>query len=417
MKTSMTCRLCSVVMLALATLSIAAQSPVRPPTFQVDPSWPTIPNDWVLGEVSSISVDSRDHIWVLHRPRSIPEAQRAKAAPPVLEFDTSGKLLASWGGNGDGFDWPEREHGIFVDAKNFVWISGNGGWPKPSGPGSGDDMILKFTEAGKLVLQIGKRGQSTGNNDTANVHQPADVFVHAETNELYVADGYGNQRVAVFDSNSGKFKRMWSAFGNAPPAAMAPNPPTPQPNQGGPDGPAQFGLVHAVKVSRDGVVYVADRTNNRIQTFTTAGKFLRQARLAQQGTVVPVPAGFAFSPDRAQQFLYVVDSGPMQVAIFDRETMTQIGTVGMRGSEAGRLRHRPSHGRRLEGQPLYGGDRHQPARTAICPEVGAKRASPLQLSSDRMPPRIHNGWREAGALSHHQQTRRWWNGRGVSGPR
>ena len=94
--------------------------------------WPSIPNDWVLGEVSSISVDSRDHIWVLHRPRSIPEAQRAKAAPPVLEFDTSGKLLSSWGGPGEGYDWPEREHGIFVDAKNFMWISGNGGWPKPT---------------------------------------------------------------------------------------------------------------------------------------------------------------------------------------------------------------------------------------------------------------------------------------------
>jgi len=169
----------------------------------------------------------------------------------------------------------------------------------------------------------------------SNVHQPADVFVHTETNELYVADGYGNQRVVVFDANNGKFKRMWSAFGNPPPAAMAPNPPTPQPNQGGPDGPPQFGLVHAVKVSRDGVVYVADRTNNRIQTFTTAGKFVKQVRLAQQGTVVPVPAGFAFSPDRKQQFLYVVDSGPMQVAVFDRATMTQIGTIGMRGPKPG----------------------------------------------------------------------------------
>lgn len=321
--------------LALATASLSAQSSLRAPTFRVDPAWPTIPNDWVLGEVSSISVDSRDRIWVLHRPRSIPEAQRAKAAPPVLQFDASGTLLASWGGPGEGYDWPEREHGIFVDAKDFVWISGNGGWPKPTGPGSGDDMILKFTPAGTLVMQIGKRGQSTGNTDTTNVHQPADVFVHAETNELYVADGYGNQRVAVFDANSGQFKRMWSAFGNAPPTTTAPNPPTPQPNQGGPDGPPQFGLVHAVKVSRDGVVYVADRTNNRIQTFTTDGKFLRQARLAQQGTVVPVPAGFSFSSDRQQQFLYVVDSGPMQVAVFERATMTQIGTIGMRGPKPG----------------------------------------------------------------------------------
>src|SRR6476620_1230758 len=151
-----------VALIAWAIAVVAAQlaSTLRPPTFQVDPAWPTIPNNWVLGEVSSIAVDSRDHIWVLHRPRSIPEAQRSQAAPPVLEFDTAGKLLGSWGGSADGYDWPEREHGIFVDSKGFVWISGNGGWPRPSAPGSGDDMILKFTTAGKLVLQIGRRGQS-----------------------------------------------------------------------------------------------------------------------------------------------------------------------------------------------------------------------------------------------------------------
>jgi DNA-binding beta-propeller fold protein YncE len=320
---------------SIAALAGQQSNALRPPAFQVDPTWPTIPNNWVLGEVSSIAVDSRDHIWVLHRPRSIPEAQRSQAAPPVLEFDTAGKLLGSWGGSADGYDWPEREHGIFVDAKGFVWISGNGGWPRPSAPGSGDDMILKFTTAGKLVLQIGRRGQSKGNTDTVNVHEPADVFVHGPTNELYVADGYGNQRVVVFDAESGQFKRMWSAFGNAPPAEMAPNPPAPVPNQGGPDGPPQFGLVHAVKVSNDGIVYVADRTNNRIQAFTTAGKYLRQVRLAADGTVSPVPAGFAFSPDAKQQYLYVVDSGPMRIAIFDREALTQVGTVGMRGPKPG----------------------------------------------------------------------------------
>ncbi len=200
----------------------------------MDPNWPTVPNNWVLGEVTSIAVDSRDHIWVLHRPRSIPEERRASAAPPVLEFDTTGKLLGSWGGAGDGYDWPEREHGIYVDAKGFVWISGNGGWPKPAPGGSTDDMILKFTSAGKFVLQIGRRGQSGGDTDTANVHQPADVFVHTPTNELFVADGYGNHRVVVFDADSGKFKRMWGAFGNVPeappPAAGARgvgSPPTP----------------------------------------------------------------------------------------------------------------------------------------------------------------------------------------------
>jgi DNA-binding beta-propeller fold protein YncE len=323
--------------LAWLVAAPAAQgSRLRPPVFQLDPKWPTIPNNWVLGEVTSIAVDSRDHIWVLHRPRSIPAERRANAAPPVLEFDTAGTLLGSWGGDAPGYDWPEREHGIQVDAKGFVWISGNGGWPKPSPGGSTDDMILKFTSTGKFVSQIGRRGQSTGDADTVNVHQPADVFVHAPTNELFVADGYGNHRVIVFDADSGKFKRMWGAFGNTPeapaPAARGAAPPSATAN---PDGPSQYGLVHAVKVSNNGTVYVADRVNNRIQTFTAAGKYLRQVKVTNEGGVTPVPAGFAFSPDARQQFLYVVDSGPMRVVIFDRETLTQIGAIGMRGPQPG----------------------------------------------------------------------------------
>jgi DNA-binding beta-propeller fold protein YncE len=326
----------TVSFLACLIVTVVAQqsSTLRAPTFQVDPNWPIVPNGWVLGEVSSIAVDSRDHVWVLHRPRSIPAEQRAHAAPPVLEFDTTGKLLGSWGGAGEGYDWPEREHGIYVDRKGFVWISGNGGWPKPSPGGSTDDMILKFTPAGKLVLQIGRRGQSGGDTDTTNVHQPADVFVHAPTNELYVADGYGNHRVIVFDADSGKFKRMWGAFGNTPetPAPAAGRGATSAPDG---EGPPHFALVHAVKVSNDGIVYVADRPNNRVQTFTTAGKYVRQVRITAEGTVVPVPAGFAFSPDAKQQFLYVVDSGPMRVVVLDRDKLTQIGAFGIRGSKPG----------------------------------------------------------------------------------
>jgi DNA-binding beta-propeller fold protein YncE len=306
----------------------------RPPQFTLDPSWPVVPNMWVLGEVTSVAVDSRDHVWVLHRPRSIPAAQRANAAPPVLEFDTSGKLLSSWGGDAPGYEWPEREHGIYVDAKGFVWISGNAGWPKVSAGGSADDMILKFTNSGKFVLQIGARGKSTGNLDTANVHQPGDVFVHPTTNELYVADGYGNQRVAVFDADTGKFKRMWAAFGKTP-AAAAEAAKEYQAKESTGDGPPQFGLVHAVKVSNDGVVYVADRQNNRIQVFTPEGKYIRQFKVQSDGPPTPVPAGFAFSPDPKQQFLYVVDSGPMRVVIFDRATLTQIGSIGMKGSQPG----------------------------------------------------------------------------------
>src|SRR5262245_1671410 len=111
-----------------AVIALEAQSPPKAPTFEVDPKWPQIPNNWVLGEVTSISVDRNDRIWVLHVPQSIPEAQRANAAPPVLQFDATGKLLTSWGGPGPGTVWPGREHGIFVDANDFVWIGGRAGW-------------------------------------------------------------------------------------------------------------------------------------------------------------------------------------------------------------------------------------------------------------------------------------------------
>jgi hypothetical protein len=311
-----------------------AQSDPMAPEFVADPSWPMLPGDWVLGEVTSVSVDRNDNIWVLHVPQSIPEAERANAAPPVLRFDASGQLLASWGGPGDGTEWIGREHGIFVDANDFVWIGGRAGWPRAAEPGNSDDMIMKFTMSGELIMQIGMRGQSTGNLDTQNVHQATDVFVDTEANEVYVADGYGNNRVIVFDSETGDFKRMWGAFGNPPPKSFEPNVPVPQP-QSTPEGPPDFGLPHAIKVSRDGIVYVADRINNRIQMFTRDGDFLRQVRVTNSSEEVSVPAGFAFSPDENQQFLYVVDSGPMQIVIFDRQTMTQVGVIGQRGDGAG----------------------------------------------------------------------------------
>jgi len=340
MKTTLRPRrgVCLAAMLAASVCMIGnihAQSSARAPQFKVDPTWPTIPNNWVLGEVTSISVDRNDNIWVLHVPQSIPEDKRANAAPPVLQFDQSGKLLTSWGGPNTSPEWLGREHGIFVDANDFVWIGGRAGWPRQTTPGVSDDMIMKFTMTGKLVMQIGRSGASTGNLDTENVHQATDVFVDTQAKEVYAADGYGNKRVIVFDSETGKFKRMWGAFGNPPPATFAANAPTPQP-QTTPEGPPEFGLPHAIKVSRDGTVYLADRINNRIQMFTREGKFLKQVRVTNEGSdVVPVPAGFAFSPDPAQQFLYVVDSGPMRVVIFDRQSMTQIGVVGMKGANAG----------------------------------------------------------------------------------
>jgi hypothetical protein len=330
--------LCATAILVLSVTMASeacAQSALVSPQFEVDPAWPMLPDGWVLGEVTSVSVDRHDNIWVLHVPQSIPESERANAAPPVLEFDVAGNLLRSWGGPDNGDDWVGREHGIFVDADDFVWIGGRAGWPRANSPGNSDDMIMKYTMDGEWVLQIGARGQSAGNLDTENVAQATDVFVDTEAREVYVADGYGNNRVIVFDSDTGDFKRMWGAFGNPPPSTSGPNVPVPQP-QATPEGPPEFGLPHAIKVSRDGVVYVADRINNRIQMFTREGEFLEQVRLTNEGSdVVPVPAGFAFSPDADQQLLYVVDSGPMRIVILDRQTMTQIGAVGMRGTQAG----------------------------------------------------------------------------------
>ncbi|HUF73802.1 MAG TPA: hypothetical protein VMR74_12985 [Gammaproteobacteria bacterium] len=322
----------------IPTSPALAQSQAGPPTFEVDTGWPTVPDDWVLGEVTSIAVDGDDHVWVLHRPRSIPEAERERAAPPVLEFDQQGALLRSWGGPGDGYDWPEREHGIWVDAEGFVWISGNGGWPRPTPGTTNDDFVLKFTPDGELVLQIGAAGASQGNADRSNVHQPADQFVDVAAGELYVADGYGNQRVVVFDADTGAFKRLWGAFGNAPPAEApaAPGPGAGPPGGQAATGPAEapaFGLVHAVKVSNDGIVYVADRGNQRIQWFTTAGEYISQ--LVIDGESPPAPAGFAFSPDAGQRYLYVVESANARVLIFERESMTILGQFGMRSTEPG----------------------------------------------------------------------------------
>jgi NHL repeat len=301
---------------------------LKAPVFRADPSWPAVPNNWVFGEVSSVAVDSQDHVWIIHRPNTVPPEQRAKAAPPVLEFDGQGKFMASWGGPAAGYDWPEREHGIYVDPANFVWIGGNNGYGTPLPPGDSDDMVLKFTAAGKFVLQIGGRNSSGGNADTRNLHQPADSFLNRAANEIFIADGYANQRVIVFDAGTGAFKRMWGAFGNKPetPAAAA------AAGSGPADGPSQFGLVHSIKVSTDGLVYVADRSNHRIQVFTTAGKYITQKFIGATGQTA---AGLAFSPDSAQQFFYVADLANSQIVVLNRKTLDVITTFGRAGAAPG----------------------------------------------------------------------------------
>ncbi|MCH2669773.1 MAG: hypothetical protein MK009_07995, partial [Gammaproteobacteria bacterium] len=176
------------------------------PQFFAEGSWAKLPNQWVMAIVSSTWVDDEGHLWVLQRPNTLSDEERSRAAPPVLEFDEQGEFLQAWGGPGSGYDWPESEHGIHIDPNGFVWIGGN----------ENEDQILKFTKNGEFILQIGRRGQVKTNADTDNLWRPADMFVYEETNELFVADGYGNKRIIVFDADTGVYKRMWGAFGNVP---------------------------------------------------------------------------------------------------------------------------------------------------------------------------------------------------------
>jgi DNA-binding beta-propeller fold protein YncE len=282
------------------------------PRFEVDRSFPSLPAGKVLGDMSSVAVDAQDHVWMIHRPRTVPAEQRSNAASAVLEFDASGKFIAGWGGPSAGYEWPEREHGIYVDPGGSVWISGNNGYGTPPPPGNSDDMLLKFTPAGKFLLQIGHSGKSTGDADKENVKQAADMHVFKPSNELFVADGYGNHRVAVFDAGNGMFKRTWGANGGTP-----------------------FNIVHSIRVSNDGLVYVADRGNKRVQVFTTAGEFKQQLAIGADTPAMQTAAGLAFSPDRAQQFLYVADLGNNQIVIVNRKAMSIIGAFGKGGTGPG----------------------------------------------------------------------------------
>jgi hypothetical protein len=245
-------------------------------------------------------------------------------------FDAAGNFIRGWGGAGAGYEWPEREHGIHIDSQGFVWIGGNN-CPARALPGLqpvADDQYLKFTPDGKFVLQIGHSSQSKGNADTQNFQQPADAVFYAKTNELLVADGYGNHRVIVMDATTGAFKRMWGAFGNPPADKFDCPPPNLSSVPGGP-GPDQFGIVHAIRVANDGMVYVADRENRRVQMFTLEGKFIKQL---VRGSA-PFARDLALSPGKDQEFLYV--GGGTDLVVVDRKTLEIVTTIQMPGMVGG----------------------------------------------------------------------------------
>jgi DNA-binding beta-propeller fold protein YncE len=332
---------------AVSLSAHSAMTHIDPPVFRVDATWPKpLPNHWILGAVVGVAVDSRDHIWITHRPSTLqPNETRSiwRAAPPVLEFDADGTVVSSWGGPGAGYEWPQLEHGIYVDDRDQVWLGGGG---------DKDAQILKFTRDGTFVMQIGRQGRGTGSNDRNNLGAAADMVVDRDANELYVADGYVNHRVIVFDAGTGAYKRHWGAYGKVPDDAYftraGEHLPGPfsgavqhenKPSQYDPSGPPspQFRIVHSVRISRDGMVYVCDRTNDRIQVFRKDGTFVQEAFIAKETFGSGSVWDIGFSVDPEQTFLFVPDGTNQLIYIVDRRTLAVVSSFGGAGHWAGQF--------------------------------------------------------------------------------
>ena len=308
---------------------------VMAPIFEVDPLWPRpLPNHWVLGSTIGVSVDSRDHVWILHRPESVQDEFKAAVftprigtccvpAPPVLEFDPAGQLVGSWGGPGDGYEWPGSNHGITVDHNDRVWIGANG---------MSDGQILTFTRTGEFVRQLGHAGRTgADSHDTDNFWRAAKVFVDPVENEAYVADGYGNRRIIVFDAETLEYKRHWGAYGARPDDTdLGEYDPAAPPAK-------QFQTVHCVTVAKDGLVYVCDRVNDRVQVFQRDGTFVREAFYApdtlRSGSVWDI--GLSRDPD--ETYLYIVDGVNEQIRVVLRDTLEVLTTFGDGGRQPGQF--------------------------------------------------------------------------------
>jgi len=300
------------------------------PQFRVDPFWPQpLPNNWMLGQVAGLAVSDSDNIWIVHRPSTLDARQRGEEgmccvpAPPVIEFAPDGSVQRSWGGPGESYEWPESEHGIYVDSNQHVWIGGNA---------AADSHILKFTADGEFILQIGRAGQSGGSNDTDNLGRPAGFTVDEDANELYVADGYGNRRIIVFDNTTGGYKRHWGAYGETPhDEVLPPYSPDAEPDR-------QYrSPVHDVTISTDGLVYVADRTNNRLQLFQKDGTFVREVFIRPETLGSGSVSGVTLSEDFEQRWLFVPDGTNNVVWILDRSTLDVIDQFGRLGKYAGQF--------------------------------------------------------------------------------
>ena len=317
------------------TVDAQDRTALQAPKFEVDPLWPKpLPNNWVLGQVIGLTVDSRDHVWIVHRDNLLganeaaadqnpPIASCCSKAPPVLEFDSAGNVVGHWGGPGAGYDWPESNHGIFIDHKENVWIGGNVGT---------DAHVLKFARNGTFIAQYGKKGQNKGSNDLENFGRVAKIFVDPKTNEAYIADGYGNRRVVVIDADTGKFKRYWGAYGNKPDDTdIGRYDPKAPPAQ-------QFRTpVHCADLSLDGLLYVCDRPNDRLQIFKADGTFVKEVFIARNTLGDGSTWDVAFSRDPQQKYLYLADGKNQKVYIMQRDTMQILTSFGDGGRQPGQF--------------------------------------------------------------------------------
>lgn len=320
-----------------ARLEAAAEpGAVEVPLFEVDPLWPKpLPNHWVLGSAIGVDVDSRGHVFVLHRRNTFnerteigaatdpPTAECCVPAPDVLEFDPEGNLVGSWGGPGEGYDWPISNHGLTIDPEGNVWIGGNG---------RGDSHVLKFTPDGRFLMQVGRAGQSADSHSTEHFGGVAKVSFDASGSEAYLADGYANRRVAVVDPRTGAVKRYWGAYGERPDdGALEPY---------DPDSPLirQFrNPVHCAEASNDGLVYVCDRVNDRIQVFRADGTFVREQRIAPRTLGDGSVWDITFSPDPEQRFIYAADGKNMRIYVIDRASLEVLTTFGDGGRQPGQF--------------------------------------------------------------------------------
>ena len=324
--------------------SVVEAAGVMAPRFEVDPFWPKpLPNHWVTGSTIGVSTDAQDHVWIIHRPGTVEDNFKAadlkvgvccKAAPPVLEFDQAGNLIASWGGPGKGYDWPDSEHGITADSKGNVWLAGNG---------TKDTQVLKFTSTGKFLLQIGTHGVHHGSNDPENFWQPTRIFEDPSANEVYIADGYGNRRVIVFDEDTGKFKRLWGAYGKKPtdekappfdPAAVEDISPATGPNS---ERLKNFATSHCAIVSNDGFVYVCDRANDRIQVFRKDGTFVKEKFIEPKTLRSGSVWDLAFSRDPQQTYIYAANGVNEHINILLRSTLEVLTSFGDGGRAPGQF--------------------------------------------------------------------------------